>query len=162
MAAGPEAAVERIAALVEGTRTSDQWKRVEQRLSDLTDAEAIPSGMDYGYWVASTSVLQRDKVVGSVMDVQLTVEVELARRYGGGSMHGREFYNLHKDLSEQANAVQQTITHSNNWAFATSGIWLVDLDAGALIEPVSGGGLMIWQSVFSVEVRMAAAHTAVA
>jgi len=141
VAAGLTAALDRIAAVVEGVGS---WRRAERRITTLTDENLSSSGLDRRYWLRASPRSAEGLMAGSHHDRRYLVTVELARAYGGGDRLSRDYFGLMQLLEAEADAVEQSLVEQpGNWDYATTGILLVNLENSELSN-TAAPGVMVW------------------
>ena len=158
--AGVADTVARIATVVEGL--SDGWKRSKQRISTFEDDEVIMSGLERKYWVGAVGAANKSLVNGSTMDHRVTIVLELSREFDKGAKLGKDYYTLNRAMADDAYEILDSLLHPNNWAYATTGLYLLEQDA-EWEETITdiGDRLMVWTIELAAHIRTASAATIV-
>jgi len=162
MAAGLTAALERVGEIVEGCDAMAGWRKSQQRITSLEDSDVSSAGVDHKYWLDSSPRRQVGAIAGSDHDRTYTVAVELARYWGGGDNTSRDFLGLLKALEAEADIVEQSLTERpQNWAYATTGIAVINLAQSARVIG-RAPSILIWKIELSLYIRQPDVAAAVA
>lgn len=154
MAKGLNAAVGRFHTIIEGCDSTAGWVRSAQRISSMMDPNLLPGAIEHKYWVVGKERDQRPAVQGNLVTTNNMVVVELARHFGGGDRLGRDHSALHRSLEAEGNIVEQSLLHPNNWDISNTGIILVNMDKGEVIE-LENIPVLLWKAEFEVMIRQA-------
>lgn len=163
MAAGLSTSLERLITIIEGCDSSSPWNRSEQRIYTLQEGDIAYSGLDFKYWIGSGPTREQPEAIsGNLMTMRHTVQIELARFWGGGDNINRHYYGLLKALESQANIVEQSILYQPNWAYSSTGIILINLAfPSSIIPPEPSRPLFLWVITLEIFIRQANAAATV-
>lgn len=152
MAAGLQAALERLQEIIEGCDANTKWRRSEKRLTLLSDA-AEAAGVNEKYWIAARPRSTIGQVGGSHHQYIYPVEIQLGRFFGRGARNSRDWHGIQDSLSAQANIVEQSIEKQpGNWSRATTGIINITLTSDGFIDSVARD-LLVWSIDLLVTIR---------
>lgn len=147
MAAGLDSALSRIETVIAALG----WTRSERRLSELEDVSAQGT-IDHRFWVGSAEGAVIEQVHGSLADYRAQVTVELGRHLGGVDLLEDDFAALERSLSSEGRSVEHSLLHPLNWAYATTGIVLVNHRRSA---PLKRRPALIWTIELELTIRVA-------
>ena len=162
MAAGLTSALARVGEIIEGCDAAAGWRKSKQRITSLEDDNVSSAGVDHKYWLDSSPRRSVGAIAGSHHDRQYVAAVELARYWGGGDSASRDFLGLLKSLEAEADIVEQSITERpQNWAFATTGIAVINLVRSARVIG-RAPSILIWKIELNLYIRQPDVAAAVA
>lgn len=164
MAAGLSAALERIAAIVEGCDTAAKWRRSTRSIASFRGTESMTAaGIDHKYWLGSSpSREQPEAISGSHHTQRHLVALELARYWGQGDRINSDYYGLLKSLEAEALVVEHSLLHQNNWDYTNTGIILINLSEPSVVEPPADDmPVFLWSILLELTIRQASAAVVV-